>query len=143
MAVQPLLGMPLALSGCRCAPPQCRFVVFAELCLMRRLDLIRVLCGSAFLLGAVPASGQEKLTFLIDWLPAGDKAVPYLGVKGGFFAAEGLDVTIQSARGSSEVVTRLATGVADLGIGGIAAVFQAHASGAVPIKAVIGSLPAN
>ncbi len=61
--------------------------------------------------------------------------MPYLGVKGGFFAADGLDVTIQSARGLSEVVIRFATGVADLGTGGIAALFQARASGAAPVKA--------
>ena len=104
---------------------------------MRRTVLIRCLIAPLFVFGAATAHAQEKLTFLIDWLPAGDKAVPYLGVKGGFFAAEGLDVTIQSARGSSEVVTRLATGVADLGTGGIAALFQARASGAVPVKALL------
>ena len=31
----------------------------------------------------------EKITFLIDWLPAGDKAVPYLEVQKGVFAEEG------------------------------------------------------
>lgn len=114
---------------------------------MRRPDLLLPLSVrprqwlSLLLTSAVmalsPAQAQEKMTFLIDWLPAGDKAVPYLGVKGGFFAAEGLDVTIQSARGSSEVVTRLATGAADMGTGGIAALFQARASGAVPVKALM------
>ena len=39
--------------------------------------------------GAVAA---EKITFMIDWLPSGDKAVAYLGVQKGLFAAEGLEV---------------------------------------------------
>lgn len=82
------------------------------------------------------AQAAEKVTFLIDWLPAGDKAVPYLGVKGGFFAAEGLDVTIQVGRGSSEVVTKLGTGAADLGTGGLAALFQAKAESGVPVTAI-------
>ena len=64
---------------------------------------------------------------MIDWLPAGDKAVPYLGVQSGLFAAEGLDVTIQSGRGSSDVVTKLGTGAADMGTGGLAALLQARA----------------
>ena len=34
--------------------------------------------------------------FMIDWLPAGDKAVHISAFKSGLFAAEGLDVTIQS-----------------------------------------------
>ena len=44
--------------------------------------LQRVLASLALLtvaLGAgAPAFAAEKVTFLIDWLPAGDKAVPYL-----------------------------------------------------------------
>jgi NitT/TauT family transport system substrate-binding protein len=104
---------------------------------MRRLSLLRLAAVSLTGLFVSAAAAQDKVTFLIDWLPAGDKAVPYLGVKGGFFAAENLDVTVQSARGSSEVVTRLATGVADLGTGGISSLFQARASGAVPVKALL------
>ena len=53
--------------------------------------------------------------------------MPYLGVQEGLFAAEGLEVTIQSGRGSSDVVTKLGTGAADLGTGGLAALLQARA----------------
>jgi len=74
---------------------------------------------------------------MIDWLPAGDKAVPYLGVQDGLFAAEGLDVTVQSGRGSSDVVTKLGTGAADLGTGGLAALLQARAQTPVAVKAVM------
>jgi NitT/TauT family transport system substrate-binding protein len=82
------------------------------------------------------AAAAEKVTFLIDWLPAGDKAVPYLAVQKGLFAAEGLEVTIQSGRGSSDVVTKLGTGAADIGTGGLAALLQAKAETKVPVKAV-------
>ena len=94
--------------------------------------------AAALLLGAsgTAALAAEKVTFLLDWLPAGDKAVPYLAVQKGLFAAEGLEVTIQIGRGSSDVVTKLATGTADIGTGGIAALLQARAQSAVPVKAV-------
>ncbi|MGH2340366.1 ABC transporter substrate-binding protein [Segnochrobactraceae bacterium EtOH-i3] len=82
------------------------------------------------------AQAAEKVTFLIDWLPAGDKAVPYLGVKGGYFAAEGLDVTIQVGRGSSDVVTKLGTGASDIGTGGLSALLQAKAESSVPVTAI-------
>lgn len=82
------------------------------------------------------AHAAEKVAFLIDWLPAGDKAVPYLAVKGGYFAAEGLDVTIQVGRGSSDVVTKLGTGAAELGTGGLSALLQAKAESSVPVTAI-------
>jgi NitT/TauT family transport system substrate-binding protein len=95
------------------------------------------LAGLSALIGAaMPALAADKVVFMIDWLPAGDKAVPYLGVQKGLFAAEGLDVTIQSGRGSSDVVTKLGTGAADMGTGGLAALLQARAEASVPVKAV-------
>ncbi|RAI43440.1 ABC transporter substrate-binding protein [Rhodoplanes roseus] len=99
------------------------------------LSRITTLALALMLIGA-PAQAAEKITFMIDWLPAGDKAVPYLAVKKGLFAAEGLDVTIQSGRGSSDVVTKLGTGAADIGTGGLAALLQAKAETGVPVKAV-------
>jgi NitT/TauT family transport system substrate-binding protein len=83
------------------------------------------------------AAAAEKITFMIDWLPAGDKGVPYLAVQKGLFAAEGLEVTIQSGRGSSDVVTKLGTGAAQIGTGGLSALLQARAETKVPVKAVL------
>lgn len=86
---------------------------------------------------ASPSSAQD-VTFMIDWLPSGDKAAAYYGIEHGFFAEEGLDVTIQSGRGSSDVVTKLATGAVDIGTGGLSALLQAkaEAAGAVPVTAI-------
>jgi NitT/TauT family transport system substrate-binding protein len=100
--------------------------------------LARGAAAAALLIGAsVAVAAAEKVTFMIDWLPAGDKAVPYLGVQKGLFAAEGLEVTIQSGRGSSDVVTKLGTGAADIGTGGLSALLQARAQSQVPVKAVL------
>jgi len=99
---------------------------------------LRFFAGLLLAIGtALPAFASEKVVFMIDWLPAGDKAVPYLGVQAGLFAAEGLDVTIQSGRGSSDVVTKLGTGAADMGTGGLAALLQARAESPVPVKAIM------
>src|SRR5579883_2092519 len=83
------------------------------------------------------AHAAEAVTFMLDWLPAGDKAAVYLGVGKVLFEAEGIKVTIQSGRGSSDVVTKLATGAADMGTGGLAALLQAKATDNVPVKAVM------
>ncbi len=97
--------------------------------------------GAALALAALafaqsPAFAQEKVLFLNDWLPAGDKAPAYIAKVKGLFAAEGLEVTIQSGRGSSDVVTKLATGAADMGQGGISALLQAKAQSNVPVTAI-------
>ena len=105
--------------------------------MIKKLLALFALAGLVLLIGAnAPAVAAEKVVFMIDWLPAGDKAVPYLGVQDGLFAAEGLDVTIQSGRGSSDVVTKLGTGAADMGTGGLAALLQARAQTPVAVKAV-------
>jgi NitT/TauT family transport system substrate-binding protein len=85
---------------------------------------------------AQPVLAAEKVTFLLDWIPAGDSATIYVAVQKGLFAAEGLDVTVQSGRGSSDVITKLATGTADMATGGLAALLQAKAESNVPVTAV-------
>src|ERR1700726_4463767 len=81
------------------------------------------------------ALAAESVSFLLDWLPAGDKAAVYLGVEKGLFEAEGIKVTIQSGRGSSDVVTKLATGSADMGTGGLAALLQVDPGALAPMLA--------
>jgi NitT/TauT family transport system substrate-binding protein len=107
---------------------------------MIRNLLVRGIAVASLVAGLSSAAvAAEKVTFMIDWLPAGDKAVPYLAVQKGLFAAEGLEVTIQSGRGSSDVVTKLGTGAADIGTGGLSALLQAKAETKVPVKAVMSN----
>lgn len=102
----------------------------------------RHLVAATIVLGAgAGAHAAEKVIYMNDWLPGGDKAIPFYALEKGLFAAEGLDVTIQSARGSSEVVTRIATGTADVGSGGLAAFLQAKAQGDVPVSVVASAFP--
>ncbi|WP_028310433.1 ABC transporter substrate-binding protein [Derxia gummosa] len=86
---------------------------------------------------ALAANAADKLTVQLDWLPGGDKAFLYAGVKEGFFSAEGLDVTILPGRGSADAVTKVASGAADIATGGLAALMMAAAETPVPVKAVM------
>ena len=53
----------------------------------------KTLLASALLaLFSQSALAADKVRWLNDWLPAGDKAAIYLGVEQGLFAAEGIDV---------------------------------------------------
>lgn len=110
---------------------------------MRKPSLKRFAASLALALAmgaSMGASGHaaDKLVYMNDWLPGGDKAIPFYALEKGIFAAEGLDVTIQTARGSSEAITRIATGSADVGSGGLAALLQARAETGVPVKALLG-----
>lgn len=62
---------------------------------MKGAALFRFALGACLAIGMTfSARATDRLTYLNDWLPGGDKAVPYYAQKKGFFAAEGLDVTI-------------------------------------------------
>lgn len=99
---------------------------------------IRPLIASLLLATSAGAAlAADKLTVQLDWLPGGDKAFIYAGVQQGFFKDEGLDVRIVPGRGSADAVTKIATGSADVGFGGIAAVMMAAAEGKIPVKAVM------
>lgn len=93
----------------------------------------------AALLMAFGAAAQaaDKLTVQLDWLPGGDKSFVYAGVQQGFFQAEGLEVKIVPGRGSADAVTKIASGSADVGFGGISALMMAAAQGRIPVKAVM------
>jgi len=91
---------------------------------------------AAGLLAAATSQAADKVRWLNDWLPAGDKAAIYLGVQKGLFADAGIEVEISSARGGSDVVTKLATASADFGSAGLPSVMQARAQGPVPVIAL-------
>lgn len=99
--------------------------------LTKPLVLAAALTTSAMTLAA------DKVTFQLDWLPGGDKAPVYVGIQEGFFAAAGLDVSIASGRGSTDAVTKMATGQSDIGTGDIGALMAAKATDGVPVSAVL------
>ena len=92
-------------------------------------------------IGSNPAMAADKVNFMNGWLPGGDYGVPYYAVQKGFFAAEGLDVTVMPSRGSSDVLTKIATGVADVGLAGLAALLQAKAESDLPVEALAAIYP--
>ena len=83
------------------------------------------------------AQAADKVVFQLDWLPGGDKAPIYVCVEKGFCAKEGIDVKIELGRGSSEAITKLATGVSDIGSADIGALMAAKATEKVGVTAVM------
>lgn len=71
--------------------------------------------GLLGLAGTTLAAEPTKIKFSLDWRFEGPSAPFLLAKAKGYFAAEGLDVTIDSGPGSAAPITRVATGAYDMG----------------------------
>ena len=96
----------------------------------------------AFVLGSPAAIAQSaaakpptKVSFRLDWKPGGQHAPFYLGKERGFYAAEGIDLTIISGSGSSDSIKQLGAGAVDIALVDGLVLVQA-AEQKVPVKAV-------
>ncbi|MTJ81414.1 MAG: ABC transporter substrate-binding protein [Telmatospirillum sp.] len=68
------------------------------------------------LMPAVPATAADSVKVTLDWKFEGNAAPFLLAQDKGYFAAEGLSVTIDSGNGSAGAVTRVAGGAYDIGV---------------------------
>ena len=84
---------------------------------LRRIG--RVLLCAAVVATTVPAQGQTAVRLTLDWRFEGPSAPFTVALDKGYFKAEGLDVTIDTAAGSREPVARVASGAYDLGFGDV------------------------
>lgn len=94
------------------------------------LSAITLACASHLSLAA------DKVTFQLDWLPGGDKAPVYVGIKKGFFAEQDIEVSISQGRGSTDSISKIATGNSDIGLSDLVALLVAKANDDVPVSAV-------
>src|SRR2546423_15464485 len=106
------------------------------------LRLGRIGIFAASLLAAGPASAQtqtQQLTpikFSLDFKFEGPAAPFVVAIDKGYFKAEGLDVTIDTASGSLEPINRVASGTYDMGFGDINSLIKFRdANPNTPIKA--------
>jgi NitT/TauT family transport system substrate-binding protein len=85
----------------------------------------------------VKAQGaRESITFLTDYGYYGRHSYIFYALKKGYFADEGVDVTILRGQGSYDVAKQIANGVAQFGIVDTAAIILGRSNDQIPIKAV-------
>jgi NitT/TauT family transport system substrate-binding protein len=84
-----------------------------------------------------PAWAQTAINFSFDFKFEGPSAPFLVAIDKGYFKAEGLDVTIDTAGGSLEPLNRVASGTYDMGFGDINSLIKFRdANPNVPIKAI-------
>ncbi len=107
---------------------------------MRRFGITRIagfVAAIGLVLSAAPASAQTSIKFTLDWKFEGPAAPFVVALDKGYFKAEGLDVTIDTAGGSLEPLNRMASGTYDMGFGDINSLIKFRdANPGTPIKAV-------
>jgi NitT/TauT family transport system substrate-binding protein len=74
--------------------------------------------------GPAAAQGSTKIKFTLGWKTQGSDAAFLVAKDKGYFAQEGLDVTIDQGEGSAATVTRIMGGAYDAGFGDINAIIQ-------------------
>ncbi|WP_051242701.1 ABC transporter substrate-binding protein [Stappia stellulata] len=87
---------------------------------MRRLFGIAL----ALTLTAPSAMAETEIKFTLDWKFEAPAAPFFIAQDKGYFADEGLSVTIDSGAGSRESIPRVATGTYDMGFGDINALIK-------------------
>ena len=93
--------------------------------------------ATSVLLFSGPATAQQAIKFTLDWKFEGPAAPFLVPLDKGYYKAEGLDVTIDTAGGSLEPLNRIAAGTYDIGFGDINSLIKFRdANPNVPIKAI-------
>lgn len=74
--------------------------------------------------GAVLAQDAPRVKFTLDWVIDGQQT-PFFVTQGkGYFAKEGVNVTLDAGAGSAAAVQRVATGTYDMGYGDVSALIE-------------------
>ncbi len=86
-----------------------------------------VMCVLLVVALAVLGFGQTSLRFTLDWAFQGPQAPFLVALYRGYFAEEGLDVTIDRGFGSADAVSKIAGGVYHLGFADINSMIEFNA----------------
>jgi NitT/TauT family transport system substrate-binding protein len=101
--------------------------------------------GLGVILAGGPATAQTAIKFSLDFKFEGPSAPFLVAIDKGYFKAEGLDVTIDSAAGSLEPINRVAAGTYDMGFGDINSLIKfrdANPSNAIKAVYMVYNKPA-
>ncbi len=92
---------------------------------MRRFALAALIA-----VAAAPAAAQQKLDFILNWVPGGDHAPYYYAKKLGWYAREGIDLNLEPGKGSALAVQKVGAGANPIGLADMGNVLLLKGKGA-------------
>ena len=81
-------------------------------------------------LAAGPAAAQQKLDFILNWVPGGDHAPYYYAKKLGWYAKEGIELNLEPGKGSALATQKVGVGANPIGLADMGGVLVARGKGA-------------
>ncbi len=90
----------------------------------------RFLIAVALALSAFPVAAQQKLDFILNWVPGGDHAPYYYAKKLGWYAKEGIDLNLEPGKGSALATQKVGAGANPIGLADMGGVLVAKGKGA-------------
>ncbi len=90
----------------------------------------KTLIGVALAIAAAPAAAQQKLDFILNWVPGGDHAPYYYAKAQGWYAKEGIDLNLEPGKGSALAVQKVGAGANPIGLADMGNVLIGRGKGA-------------
>ncbi|MGH8668192.1 MAG: ABC transporter substrate-binding protein [Burkholderiales bacterium] len=90
----------------------------------------RLLIAVAAALSATPAAAQQKIDFILNWVPGGDHAPYYYAKKQGWYASEGIELNLEPGKGSALATQKVGAGANPVGLADMGGVLVAKGKGA-------------
>src|SRR5687767_1193165 len=91
---------------------------------------LRLVLSALLLAMALPATAADKVTLQLNWFQLADHSPIYLAMKKGYYAEEGIDLTVLRGSGSADSAKKLDLKQADIGISDAPTVLTAISKGA-------------
>jgi NitT/TauT family transport system substrate-binding protein len=102
-----------------------------------RAALICLLTAAAGLV--VPrnaAMARDSVTFQANWLIQGENAYMVAGREKGFYAEEGIDITLNRGFGSGDTIKKIATSAADIGTADVGVLMLSRLREGLPVRCI-------
>jgi NitT/TauT family transport system substrate-binding protein len=90
----------------------------------------RIIIAAAAAFVALPAAAQQKIDFILNWVPGGDHAPYYYAKKQGWYAKEGIDLNLEPGKGSALATQKVGAGANPVGLADMGGVLVAKGKGA-------------
>jgi NitT/TauT family transport system substrate-binding protein len=95
-----------------------------------KLSAAAAVTFAASLMSSAAVHAQEKVEFVLNWVPGGDHVPYYYAKKMGWYEKEGIDLAIEPGKGSTPAIQKVAAGANQIGLADMAGALVAKGKGA-------------